>query len=202
MKKLLLLITLLFTIPVFSQINESWNTLNLSGKFKDESTIVCEAEQRYNITNNYVRYFHFDMGYIKKFNNHISVGLFYRELYEVKSGVRVSERRPHVDLFYKYNSNFSTRVRAEYQFKEIAEDIWRVRIRPMYQSSLMKNFNPYISSEIFLYKEGIQRNRFNIGLTIKYKNYEVQPGYMLESINKSGTWSQNNIIWINNKIKF
>lgn len=189
--------------PSFSQTtNESWNTINLSGKFKNGSTFVAEGEQRYNITNNYVRYFHYDVGYIKKFNNKISLGLFYRELYEIKSGRRVSEHRPHVDLFYKYNDNWSLRARAEYQFKEVSKDIWRIRLRPMYQSSFFKNCNPYVSNEVFFWEEGVQRNRFNIGLTIKKGSYEVQPGYLLESLNNSGTWTQRNVIWINNKIKF
>ena len=45
------------------------------------------------------------------------------------------------------------------------------------------------------------RNRFNPGIAIKIGKMVIEPGYMLESNNKT-EWTHIQILWINTKIKF
>lgn len=200
MKKIIYLI-LLISNGVWSQNFESWNTINVSGKLNDKSQIAIEGEQRYNITNTYIRYFHFDVGYVRKISEKSKLGFYYRELYELKNNIRVIESRPHIDYFFEYKG-FKLRTRAEYQFKQISEDLFRIRFRPYHQSKIFKNLNPYISNEFFFSKYGFVRNRFNMGITICLKKMEIQPSYLMELTNNSNIWSKNNVLWINTKFKF
>lgn len=199
---------LMLPLTLFSQQSESWNTINVCSDLTKNSWLVTEAEQRFNVTNNYVRYFHYDFGYLTKINKKTKVGIYYREVYEMKNGYRIQESRPHLDLFYDTKS-WKHRVRLEYQIRERLEDMSRFRYRPTYAPTLFKNFNPYVGNEILISKYGFTRNRLNVGLTYKVGHVEIQPSYMLESVGGyklipmklSQPWTHKNIIWINLKFK-
>lgn len=199
MKKLLLL--LLFPIFSFGQ-QEQWTTLNISGKLDKKWSVVMEGEQRYNLVNSYVRYFHYDAGAIRTINDHLKVGFFYRELYEIKSGKRAIEHRPHTDAFVTHGKHWKWRVRLEYQMKEFDEDILRFRIRPTYELHKLKQGDPFIQTELNFTKYGFTRNRANIGLTFHFGKFTIQPAYLMESLNKGTYWVHIPTIWINNKISF
>lgn len=199
-KKLLLLILVGASSRAFCQTIESWNTINISGDLNPKTFIAGEGEQRYNITENYVRYFHYDVGYFVKISPKSKIGICYRDIYEMKKNYRIHEARPHVDYFYE-SGHWKVRTRVEYQFKEIYQDGWRARIRPLYQSSLFKNFNPYASTEVNFTTKGITRSRSNLGITIKCSPFEIQPGYILEINNLLTTPTHINSFWINFKVK-
>ena len=199
MKKILIL--LLFPIFVFGQ-DEQWTTLNISGKLDKKWSIAMEGEQRYSWVNDYVRYFHYDAGLIRTINSHLKVGLFYREIYEIKSGKRVIEHRPHTDAFVTHGKHWKWRVRLEYQAKEFDEDLWRFRIRPTYELNKLKQADPFIQTELNFTKYGFTRNRFNTGLTFHWGKIAIQPAFLLESLNKGERWQHIPAIWINNKISF
>jgi hypothetical protein len=198
-KNLLLLIILLFPVLSFSQ--EQWSTLNINGNLNNKWNIAVEGEQRYSYSLSKVRYFHFDAGIIRKLSSKWRLGFFYREIYEIKNNIRVTEFRPHVDAFYNDNKHWKARIRMEYQIREIGEDGWRFRIRPNYDFKLFKNFDPYIQTELNFTKDGLTRNRLNTGITINYHQLQIQPGYLLESIYKN-TWNHTNVVWINTKLIF
>lgn len=198
MKKLILLL-LFFPLFCFSQ--EQWSTLNISGKLNNKWSIAVEGEQRYSYSASRVRYFHFDAGVIRKLSNKWKLGFFYREIYEIKSNVRVTEFRPHIDAFYNDNKHWKARIRMEYQIREVGEDGWRFRIRPNYDFRIFKNFDPYIQNEFNFTKAGFTRNRFNAGITINYHQLQIQPGYLLESLNRH-PWQHINVFWINTKFNF
>ena len=194
-----LFILLLF--PLLSKSQENWTTLNISGKLNNTWSIAIEGEQRYSHEMSKVRYFHFDVGAVKKISNRWRLGLFYREIYEIKNGIRVTEFRPHINAFYSDNKHWKIRTRLEYQFKEISPDVLRFRIRPTYEFHIFKNFDPYIQNEFNFTKVGFTRNRFNAGITINYHYWQIQPGYILESLNKN-PWNHINVLWINTKLNF
>ena len=199
---------LLLPTSLFSQTYESWNTINVSGKLSKNTTLLVEGEQRYNFTESRVRYFHYDIGYCVKLNQKNKLGLYVRDIYEMKKNYRIHEFRPHLDYFYE-SGNWKIRTRAEYQIKEIYGNNWRFRIRPLYQSDLFRNINPYFSTEFNFTEKGITRNRTNIGLTIKSGDIEIQPGYLIESngayslrnFKHLSNWSYRNSLWINFKVK-
>lgn len=198
MRKLLLLLLL---FPLFCVSQEQWSTLNISNKFNSKWSVATEAEQRYSFSLDKTRYFHYDVGAIRTVSKRWKVGLFYRKIYEIKNGIKVEENRPHIDGFYSDNKHWKVRTRLEYQFKEISEDVLRFRIRPNYDFHIFKNFDPYIQTELNFTKEGFTRNRFNAGITINYHHWQIQPGYLLESLNKH-PWNHTNVFWINTKLNF
>jgi len=202
MKKLLLLAIVLTSLNIISQSSfESWNTLNVKGKINPRLTLAIEGEQRYNFTYNYIRYFHTDLGLVHEINDQLSIGSYYRELYEVKNGSRVIEIRPHLDFFYKFNDKWNVRIRNEYQIKELDSNIYRFRIRPTYKYKINKAFSLFIQTEGFFVSTSLVRNRFNPGIAIVLDKIIIEPGYMLESNNKE-SWNHIHIFWINTKIKF
>jgi len=202
MKKLLVLVMVIFMSELNAQSPfENWNTLNIKGKINDQWTLAIEGEQRYNHPNQHVRYFHTDVGLVRKVNDKFSIGGYYRELYELKGEERVMEIRPHLDFFYKFHDRWKVRVRNEYQIKELEDNLFRLRLRPTYTYKINETFSPFIQTEGFFVGTTLVRNRFNPGIAIKISKMVIEPGYMLESNNKS-EWSHIHIFWINTKIKF
>jgi len=192
---------LLLPIFVFGQ-NEQWTTINAIGNLSKKYILTIEGEQRYSWEKDYVRYFHYDAGLIRTLNSHLKVGIFYREIYEIKNGRRVIEFRPHTDAFVTHGKHWKWRVRLEYQSREFDKDIFRFRIRPTYELNRLKQADPFIQTELNFTKYGFIRNRFNIGLTFHWQKLIIQPAFLLESLNKGGDWTNVTAIWINNKISF
>lgn len=204
MRKLILVILLMIGISStgVSQNPEIWGTLKISGKINDKWKIDVEVEERYNFLSHNIRYTHYDLGGIYSFNKRISVGAFYREIYAYKNDKHLKITVPHLDIFYKPNSNWKFRARGEYIIAQEKDEYFRLRIRPTYQFHFWDNFNPFIQDEIFFPQiQELSRNRFNIGVTIKLGIFQIQPGYMLES-NNSDDWTHRNIFWVNTKLKF
>lgn len=202
MKKVLVFCMLLFVCELTAQSPfENWSTLNIKGEINPKWTLAVEGEQRYNHPNNYIRYFHTDLGLVYKVNDKLAIGGYYRELYEIKDEERVTEIRPHLDFFYKLGKQWKIRIRNEYQIKEFDEDLFRFRLRPTYKVKVNNTFSPFIQTEGFFVGPTLVRNRFNPGVSITIGNLVLEPGYMLESNNKT-EWSHIHIFWLNTKIKF
>lgn len=199
-----ILVILMVILPVLTvkcqSPFENWSTINLRGKLDENVQIVIEGEQRYNHNNKHIRYFHADIGLLYKINDKFSIGGYYRELYELKDEERVIEIRPHLDFFYKFTDKWGVRIRNEYQIKEKADNVFRFRVRPTYKYKINETFSPFIQTEGFFVGPTLARNRFNPGVAIKLNKIIVEPGYMLESNNRT-KWSHIHIFWINVKIK-
>jgi len=201
-KKLIVLLMVFFIFKLNAQTPfENWTTLNIKGEINPKLTVVIEGEQRYNHPNQHIRYFHTDLGLLYKVSDKLSIGGYYRELYEIKGVDRVTEIRPHLDFFYKPNDIWKVRVRNEYQIKEYSDNLFRFRLRPTYTYKINETFSPFIQTEGFFVGANLVRNRFNPGIAIKLNKIVIEPGYMLESNNKIG-WSHIHIFWLNTKIKF
>lgn len=199
--KIILILVLGLPILSFGQ-SEQWTTLNITGKLDKDWTIAMEGEQRYNLEKDYIRYFHYDAGLIKTVNSHLKIGIFYREIYEIKNSIRVIEHRPHTDAFISHGKHWKWRVRLEYQAKEFDEDLFRFRVRPTYEFHKVKQADPFIQTELNFTKYGFTRNRFNVGLTFHWSKLTIQPAFLVESINKTGAWTHMSVIWVNSKINF
>ena len=149
-----------------------------------------------------MEYFHFDVGMVYNLTGNLKVGGYYREIFEIKYGIRVHEKRPHLDLFYKFNKSFKVRIRNEYQIKESGKEVWRLRIRPTYTYKVNNWFSPFVQIEPFFTTKGFVRNRFNIGPGFMYKKLWVKPGYMLQTNYKNHNFGNLHIFWLNMGLKF
>ncbi len=192
MKKLILIL-LLLPMTLIGQELQSWNTLNMKIKPIKSLTVVLEQEARYGETQ---VYHHTDAGLVYKLTDKLLLGGFYREIFEVKDNVRVREIRPHVDVFYNPLESLKFRIRTEHQIKEFSSDVTRLRIRPTYTYPTKKVVGPYSQTELFFTNNGFVRNRFNVGVNVKFDKFSVKPGYMLQTSMKDGDTNNIHIIWI------
>tara|TARA_B110000211_G_C14057559_1_gene544050 strand:- start:11 stop:526 length:516 start_codon:yes stop_codon:yes gene_type:complete len=156
-------------------------------------TVVLEQEARYGETQ---VYHHTDAGLVYKLNDKLSLGGFYREIFEIKGDDRVREIRPHIDIFYKSLPSLKFRIRTEHQIKEISDDVTRLRVRPTYTYPSKKMVTPYSQTELFFTNKGFVRNRFNVGVNIRLNKISVKPGYMLQSSVKGGDVNNIHIFWV------
>jgi hypothetical protein len=183
-------------IILVGQEFQSWNTFNIKGKLGDKWELAAEPELRYSLSD--IEYFH---GVIYKVVGDLKIGVYYREIFENKSNIRVHEMRPHIDVFYKFNKYFKVRLRNEYQIKQISDNVWRIRVRPTFTYKIHNLFQPYIQTEPFFTDKGFVRNRLNIGIGLVHKKMWFKPGYQLQTDLKNGIVSQIHTLWINVGIK-
>ena len=205
MKRIILFLALMLgTLGAKAQDYEVWGTVKVTGKLSEKFMIAAEGENRYNFTQHTIRYFHYDLGFIYKLNDDWSIGGFYRGIYLNKDDFNSRVIIPHVDIFHRWDE-FKFRARLEYiLFEEIdLNDQFRLRLQPTWQSNFWNNFNPFVQTELFISEDKVfNRNRFNIGITIKLGSLQLQPGYVLESNLKNEEWIDRNIFWLNTKFKF
>lgn len=204
MKKILIIIAfIILSITVKAQTDwEIWTTFNVSGNISDKFKIALEGEDRYGHKTDNIKYFHYDIGLIYKISKKFSTGLFYREIYVNSKDFSTRLPQPHIDIFYKEPIGFKFRTRIEYQMFKVLDHQFRLRLRPGWQFSFWKNYNPFIQSELFInQKYVLTRNRFSTGITMKFGKIQIQPNYTLESNNKE-IWSNRSIVWFNTKFKF
>ena len=140
--------------------------------------------------------------------NKLTIGGFYREIYEIKKENRVSEFRPHLDISYKFNDNLKLRLRNEYRIKELNDNAFRFRFRSSYSLNIWDNFNHFFQNEIFISKKQLVRDRVNLGINIKINNtpFKIKPSYLLEANRKLSenmvNWSYRHVLLVAFNIRF
>lgn len=185
---------------------QTWPTVDLQGDVFDNIEVKFEYRNKYDNSTNESKQARIDLGVAYKLNK-FKIGIYYRDIYEIKKENRVSEIRPHLDITYKLNDNMKIRLRNEYRIKELNNNIFRYRLRYSYSLKLFDNYNPFIQNEIFLSESQFIRNRINFGLNIKFKKtpFSFRPIYILESNRKVSSkniiWSQKNIFVLALSIK-
>ena len=208
-RKLLLVFFLLFLfVDVKSQTNfENWSVLDVAGKVKKNIELKFEYKNKYSHEDSQLRSSHVDFGVSYKINE-LTIGVFYREIYQIKKESRVSEFRPHLDFSYKFNDNLKLRLRNEYRIKELSDNAFRFRLRSSYSLNIWDNFNPFFQNEIFISKKQLVRDRVSLGINIKINNtpFKIKPSYLLEANRKSSEndvdWSYRNVLLIAFNIRF
>jgi len=136
-RKLLLIFCFFFLfVDVKSQTNfENWSVFDIAGKVKKNIELKFEYKNKYNHEDSQLRSSHVDFGVNYKINK-LTIGGFYREIYEIKKENRVSEFRPHLDFSYKFNDNLKLRLRNEYRIKELSDNAFRFRLRSSYSLNI------------------------------------------------------------------
>ena len=159
-----------------------WNTENIGGKiidvrndYLDSIKAMIEAEFRWGDDVSELYYYHGDLGITlnKLFASWFSLGLNYRQVYELKSGEWTEENRPHLNgtIKLKWEGwDISNRCRFEYRDTESYND-WRFRNKltakfPWKWTSWQ--IRPYVADEIFydFHADELNRNRLYAGIGI------------------------------------
>jgi|TARA_B100001057_G_scaffold499334_1_gene609571 hypothetical protein len=201
-------------IILFSSFNDlrsqsvfqTWPTIDIQGDIFDDIEVKLEYRNKYDHSSKESKQGRIDLGIAYKMKK-LKVGIYYREIYNLKNEGRVFEHRPHLDFTYKLNSNMKIRLRNEYRMKESEKNVFRYRLRYAYSLKLFKNYNPFIQNEIFLSENKFVRNRVIAGISIDFDKtpFVLKPSYILESNRKvSGseiTWSGKNIFVLSLSIK-
>tara|TARA_B100000902_G_C27150635_1_gene833550 strand:- start:15 stop:659 length:645 start_codon:yes stop_codon:yes gene_type:complete len=183
-----------------------WPTIDVQGDVFDDIEIKFEYRNKYDNTSKESKQGRIDLGFAYKLKK-LKIGLYYREIYNLKNDQRVSEFRPHLDITYKLNENMKIRLRNEYRIKELNDDVFRYRLRYSYALKIFENYNPFIQNEIFFSESQFVRNRIIFGINIKFNDspFVLKPSYILESNREvSGeniTWFRKNIFVLSLSIK-
>lgn len=185
---------------------QTWPTIDIQGEIFDDIEVKFEYRNKYDHSSKESKQGRIDLGVAYKLKK-IKLGIYYREIYNLKKEGRVSEMRPHLDITYKLNDNMKIRLRNEYRAKELENNLFRYRLRYSYSLELFDNYNPYVQNEIFISENQFTRNRISLGLNIKFKKtpFVFKPNYIFESnrkvSNENITWSQKNIFVLSLSIK-
>ena len=180
--------------------------MDIQGEIFDDIEVKLEYRNKYDNSARESKQGRIDLGFAYKLKK-LKIGLYYREIYNLKNDLRVSEFRPHLDITYKLNDNMKIRYRNEFRIKELDDNVFRHRLRYSYSLKIFDNYNPFIQNEIFFTENKFIRNRINLGLSIKFKKtpFNFKPSYILESNRKvSGeniSWSQKNVFVLAVSIK-
>ena len=197
-----------------------WQTDTVSGKLTDNLKASMEAEFKWGDDCSEFYYAHADISLDYRINDMFSLGVAFREAYELNTGTEeendwYNEHRPMINgsIAWKWGDfKFKNRARVEFRNFEIKDD--RIRFRnklgiksPWKWTEL--NINPYIEDEIFLEedKDGIYRNRLyaGIGLELMDAGWGVLKGtlyYLWQADDTDDGWKNTNVCGLKLKLGF
>jgi len=124
----------------------------------------------------------YDIGLGYSLNDHWTISLNYKQEYERDTEGWLIEKRPHINLKYRWQwgpFRLENRNRTEFRFKENSDYVTRYRNKlsiniPLHW--LMKQYNLYFANELFynLNDEGFNRNRFYVGFFRNFKKFKPE----------------------------
>ncbi len=188
-----------------------WHTENQEVKVSKEARVTLEEEFRFGDDASEFFYQHYDAGLLYDVNKNLSLGVNYRQVYELKGGEFKAEERPHFNAVLKgdlWGFQLDDRNRFEYRHFSYQEDFWRYRNKftakfPWKFTKL--KIQPYLADEIFvdLKETDFSRNRFYSGLGFDLtKNIKAEMYYMLQLSKSSGKWTKANVLGTKLKLVF
>jgi len=155
-KRNILLSILLLNAASFAGPSENihfWHATKFNKTLSDKFAMTLEQDLR---TESSLFYAHSDIGFKYRINTKFTLNINFREVFEKKDGVWVSEHRPHGTISTKMklgNFNISARSRIEYRLKQNKDAIFRNRDMITLKSGReFTSFKliPYIADEIFM----------------------------------------------------
>ena len=172
-----------------------WHAEKFNRKISDKLSIALEQDLR---SESSLYYVHSDFGFKYKIGTRWAFNINFREVFENKKGVWVSEHRPHGTVSTNRNFgalNVSARSRIEYRIKQDKDPVFRNR--DMVTIKFGQGFTalkiiPYIADEIFydLENKKLNRNRAYVGITIKSVPYLSPTVYLMnQSDFKENKWN-------------
>jgi len=188
-----------------------WNTENQELNINKVSKITFEQELRWGDNASELYYQHYDAGFVYSANEHLDLGINYRQVYEKNNDKFKEENRPHINAILKYTVagfKLDDRNRLEYRHFDWQEDFWEYRNKftlkfPWRFTKLQ--FQPYLADEVFLHLNAIDltRNRLygGFGFTI-FRNLKGEIYYLLQTSKSSGSWKDANVLGTKIKLVF
>ncbi len=181
---------------------------NVSKKIK----VPLEEEFRYGDNASELYYHHYDIGLTYDANKNLTIGVFYRQIYEGEKGKSKPEFQPHFDITPKvdiYGFHLEDRNRFEYKLyddnrADIVEYRNKISIRSPWKLTPLK-IQPYVADEVFVWLNTafFRRNRFDAGASFEFaKNLKGDVYYRLQCTKKSGRWTDANILGLKLKVSF
>jgi len=215
-RKILILIGLTLTIATCGYAFDDgdfqvWHTENQEWNINKSTRITLEEEFRFGDGSSDFYYQHYDIGFVYSMNQHLDLGLNYRQVYEKINGDFKIENRPHMNAILKYDLwgfKLDDRNRFEYRHFDFQEDFWRYRNK--FTLTLPWKFTrfkiqPYLADEGFLdlNTRTFSRNRFYAGLGFTLiKNLKGEIYYLLQTSRGCGKWTNANVLGTKLKIIF
>ena len=98
-------------------IYQIWPTIDVQGDIFDDFEVKIEYRNKYDNSSKESKQGRIDLGVAYKLKK-FKVGLYYREIYNLKKEGRVSEIRPHLDITYKLNDNMKIMVKQMNKLKK------------------------------------------------------------------------------------
>ena len=114
----------------------------IQGEIFDDIEVKLEYRNKYDNSARESKQGRIDLGFAYKLKK-LKIGLYYREIYNLKNDLRVSEFRPHLDITYKLNDNMKIRYRNEFRIKELDDNVFRHRLRYSYSLKIFDNYNSF-----------------------------------------------------------
>jgi hypothetical protein len=188
-----------------------WHTEVQEKEINEVSRIALEEEIRFGDNASEFYYHHYDLGYSYDMNKYLTLGINYRQVYEMKNGNFKIENRPHINATFKTDVlgfKCDDRNRLEYRHFTYQEDSWRYRnkftVKFPWKFTAFK-IQPYVADEIFLNLNGIDfnRNRFYAGIGFNLtKSVKGEIFYLLQGSKSSGIWTDANVLGTKLKLLF
>lgn len=188
-----------------------WHTENQEARVCKDTTLALEEEFRFGDDASEFFYHHYDAGLLYDVNKNLSLGVNYRQVYELKGDKFKGEERPHISAILKGDLGgfqLDDRNRLEYRHFNYQSDFWRYRnkftARFPWKFTKFK-IQPYLADEIFVdFKEtDFSRNRFYSGLGFNLtKNIKADVYYLLQVNKSSGKWTKANVLGTKLKVVF
>jgi|TARA_B110000196_G_scaffold35149_1_gene26477 hypothetical protein len=171
-----------------------WHAEKFNRKISDKLSIALEQDFR---SESSLYYVHSDFGFKYKIGSRWAFNINFREVFENKEGVWVSEHRPHGTVSTEVSLGalaVSARSRLEYRIKQDKDPVFRNR--DMVTIKFGQGFTalkiiPYIADEIFydFQKKEINRNRAYIGFSVKSIQSFSPTIYLMQQSNyKEDQW--------------
>lgn len=191
----------LFAREEHSPIEEFWQEAylfrNISDKLRGE--ILFNNLYSQNL-GNYDWFLEGKLSY--RANTWLDLELLYRHEFYDFEGVKVQEYRPMFRVSGKKeigNWTFRNRQRFEYRMFEVESSHFRYRsdlkIKPSWNLTSV-NINPYLTEEIFMSHEKINRNRIYFGIEGKKGKIEPALYWLIQSNRYNGNWKHMNILGV------
>ena len=144
-----------------------------------------------------------------KVNTWFSIELSYRHIYEKKGGEWNLESRPHANGVFRWHLHkmaFENRSRLELRIREDKDNVWRYRNKTTLSHRVglgHRDFNPYISEEIYydFDESEINRNRVYVGVKHNLtRSVGLDVYYLWQATKSSDDWVDFNILGVKLKV--
>ncbi|MBU0605165.1 MAG: DUF2490 domain-containing protein [Candidatus Omnitrophica bacterium] len=189
-----------------------WHTEAQEFNLKKGWKLPLEEEFRYGDSASELYYQHYEIGITYDFGKSLTVGAFYRQIYEGEKGKFKPEYRPHIDATPKwdiYGFRLENRNRLDYRLHDDnrADRLQyrnRVTLKSPWKFTPL-NIQPYVQNEIFVWLDSVAfyRDRFDAGVSFDIlKEIKGDVYYRLQSTKKSGRWTDHNILGLKLKVLF